>query len=230
MNILITGGSTGMGRAAALAFSEDKDNQILITGRNQKKLSEVCDQAVHENISFFAVDFTEKRALALLAEHTGSVFSILDILINNAGALVKKEFLELTDEEIRLMMETNYFAPLALIRSLFPMMRKGSHIINIASMGGYQGSVKFKGLSCYSASKAAIACLTECLAMEFSGAGIAVNCLAPGSVQTEMLEMAFPGYPAPVTARQMGEFIAYFAVNGSIYFNGKILPVSVTTP
>ncbi len=110
------------------------------------------------------------------------------------------------------------------------MMSKGSHIVNISSMGGFQGSSKYKGLSYYSASKAAIACLTECLAREFKEMGISVNCLALGSVQTEMLNEAFPGYKAPVSAEEMGEFIAEFALKGNKFFNGKILPVAVTNP
>jgi NAD(P)-dependent dehydrogenase (short-subunit alcohol dehydrogenase family) len=109
-------------------------------------------------------------------------------------------------------------------------MDKGSHIVNIASMGGFQGSSKYPGLSCYSASKAALACLTECLAGEFTESGIKVNCLALGSVQTEMLEEAFPGYKAPVDAQEMAEFIADFALKGHKFFNGKILPVAVNNP
>jgi NAD(P)-dependent dehydrogenase (short-subunit alcohol dehydrogenase family) len=128
------------------------------------------------------------------------------------------------------MMEVNYFAPAGLIRSLLPMMKRGSHILNISSMGGYQGSIKFTGLSGYSSSKAALACLTECLANELSAAGISVNCLALGSVQTEMLSEAFPGFNAPVSSEEMGKFIAYFAVNGGKFFNGKILPVALSTP
>jgi NAD(P)-dependent dehydrogenase (short-subunit alcohol dehydrogenase family) len=97
-------------------------------------------------------------------------------------------------------------------------------------MGGFQGSMKFKGLSYYSASKAALACLSECLANEFADSNISVNCLALGAVQTEMLEEAFPGYKAPVTAKEMAGFISYFAINGHKFYNGKILPVAVSTP
>jgi len=97
-------------------------------------------------------------------------------------------------------------------------------------MGGFQGSVKFKGLSYYSASKAAIACLTECLATEFADSGISVNCLALGAVQTEMLNEAFPGYKAPVDSLQMAEYITDFALRGHKVFNGKILPVAMSTP
>ncbi len=97
-------------------------------------------------------------------------------------------------------------------------------------MGGYQGSSKFAGLSLYSASKGALAVLTESMAEELKPYQISVNCLALGAVQTEMLAEAFPGYSAPVSAAQMGEFIADFAFNGNRFFNGKILPVSLSTP
>ena len=106
----------------------------------------------------------------------------------------------------------------------------GSHIVNIGSMGGFQGSVKFPGLSWYSSSKAALACMTESLAPELAEFGIKINCICPGAVQTEMLEEAFPGYKAPLTASEMADFISYFALNGHRYFNGKILPVSLSTP
>jgi NAD(P)-dependent dehydrogenase (short-subunit alcohol dehydrogenase family) len=129
-----------------------------------------------------------------------------------------------------MMMETNFFGPSMVIKKLKPLMSEGSHIVNITSMGGFQGSSKFKGMAYYSASKAAFACLSECLAGEFAESGISVNCLAMGAVQTEMLEEAFPGYKAPLTAKEMAEFISYFAVNGHKYFNGKVLPVAVSTP
>jgi NAD(P)-dependent dehydrogenase (short-subunit alcohol dehydrogenase family) len=97
-------------------------------------------------------------------------------------------------------------------------------------MGGYQGSSKYRGLSVYSASKAALSCLSECLAVELSEPGISVNCLALGSVQTEMFENAFPGYKAPLKANEIAGFISYFAVNGNKFFNGKVLPVAVNNP
>src|SRR5665647_2552069 len=100
----------------------------------------------------------------------------------------------MSKEEGRIIMETNFFGPGSLIRIVKPLMPSGSHIVNISSMGGYQGSSKYRGLSYYSASKAALACLTECLALEFNRFRISVNCLALGSVQTEMLDEAFPGY------------------------------------
>jgi len=97
-------------------------------------------------------------------------------------------------------------------------------------MGGFQGSEKFKGLAGYSASKAALACLTECLAGELKANNIKANCLCLGSVQTSMLEQAFPGYQASVTAGEMAVFISNFAINAHKFINGKIIPVALTNP
>jgi NAD(P)-dependent dehydrogenase (short-subunit alcohol dehydrogenase family) len=104
------------------------------------------------------------------------------------------------------------------------------HIVNISSMGGIQGSVKFPGLAAYSSSKAALICLTELLAEEFKDEKLAINCLALGAVQTEMLEEAFPGFEAPVSAKEMAEYISNFAMHGHKYYNGKTLQVSNSTP
>ena len=105
-----------------------------------------------------------------------------------------------------------------------------AHIVNISSMGGFQGSMKFPGLSAYAASKAALANLTEVLAAEFEEKNIAVNCLAIGAVETDMLFKTFPEYKAPLKAIEMAEYIADFSLNGHKYYNGKILPVALSTP
>jgi len=82
----------------------------------------------------------------------------------------------------------------------------------------------------YAASKGALAILTECMAEELKGRNIKANCLALGAVQTEMLAEAFPGYEAPVKPNEMASFIKNFALNGHHVYNGKILPVSLSTP
>ena len=97
-------------------------------------------------------------------------------------------------------------------------------------MGGIQGSSKFAGLSGYSSSKGALITLFELLAEEYQPRGVSFNSLALGAVQTEMLEAAFPGITAPVSATQMGAYIARFVLEGHQFFNGKVLPVSSSTP
>ena len=229
MNIIINGGTRGIGREIVIKLAHDNSNQIIVTGRNEKALNRLSSK--YNNVRSYCLDMSRfdsqcESFMATIAEH----FTRVDILINNAGLLISRDFLEMNNEEARLIMETNFFGPASLIRALKPIMPSGSHIVNIASMGGFQGSSKYKGLSYYSASKAALACLTECLANEYTGFGISVNCLALGSVQTEMLDEAFPGYKAPVDAKQMAEYISGFALIGHKFYNGKILPVAVSNP
>jgi NAD(P)-dependent dehydrogenase (short-subunit alcohol dehydrogenase family) len=97
-------------------------------------------------------------------------------------------------------------------------------------MGGVQGSAKFPGLAAYSSSKGALITLTELLAEEFKQTGPSFNVLALGAVQTEMLEEAFPGYKAPLTATQMAQYIIDFSLTGNTFYNGKVLEVSSSTP
>jgi NAD(P)-dependent dehydrogenase (short-subunit alcohol dehydrogenase family) len=102
--------------------------------------------------------------------------------------------------------------------------------LNIGSMGGFQGAAKFAGLSAYSASKAALANLTETLATELSAKNIIVNCLALGSVQTAMFDEAFPNATAALQTHEIAEYIAWFALNGHFFHQGKVIPVSMSTP
>jgi NAD(P)-dependent dehydrogenase (short-subunit alcohol dehydrogenase family) len=231
MNIIVNGGSGGIGREVVLFMAKDKDNQILFTGRDEKKLKETADQCPYENVSFLKLDlsFLENEADTVKRKICDR-FSKLDILINCAGSLVTGDFLKTKSQDARMMMEANFFGPATFVKILEQLMTRGSHIINISSMGGFQGSSKYRGLAYYSASKAALACLTECLAVEFAEKGIIVNCLALGSVQTEMFENAFPGKKAPLNAEEMAVFIADFAINGRRFFNGKILPVALGNP
>jgi NAD(P)-dependent dehydrogenase (short-subunit alcohol dehydrogenase family) len=229
MNIIINGGTRGIGKEIVNYLAQDINNQIIVTGRNEKALKSLTSKynnvkSIYLDISLFDSQF--ESFIATVNEH----FTRVDILINNAGFLIARDFLEMNNVDARMIMETNFFGPASLIRIVKPMMPSGSHIVNISSMGGFQGSSKYRGLSYYSASKAALACLTECLANEFTEFGISVNCLALGSVQTEMLNEVFPGYKAPVDANQMAEYISGFALTGHKFFNGKILPVAVINP
>jgi NAD(P)-dependent dehydrogenase (short-subunit alcohol dehydrogenase family) len=231
MNIVINGGTRGIGREIVLFLSQDKSNKIFVTGRNNKILQQLSKEAEHKNIFTFRYDISVFEDLKKqFIEALSDCFQSVDILINNAGTIIKKDFVDFSQDEARRITETNFLGPAALIRAIKPLLVRGSHIVNISSMGGYQGSSKYRGLSYYSASKAALSCLSECLAEEFREEGIIVNCLAPGSVQTEMFEEAFPGHKAPVTAREMAEFVVWFAIKGRKFFNGKVIPVALNDP
>lgn len=233
MNIVLTGASSGIGFEAALEFSLHNENKVVCIARSADKLRKLLEIAKGINpdctllpVEFDIVNDDYAALVPFLQERLGHV----DILVNNAGALINKPFLETTEADLASMLESNVMGHFRMIKNLMPLLKSGSHILNIGSMGGFQGSVKFPGLAAYSASKSALHTLTECLAFELADTGIKINCLALGSAQTEMLEQAFPGYQSPVMAFEMGKYIADFARTGHRFFNGKTLPVAVTTP
>lgn len=231
MNIVITGASKGIGKETALALARNRDNHILAISRTESSLLKLSEASEFNNISYIATDlnYSLKSPQGFL-KRLDSHFMSIDILINNAGILINKPVTEISSDEIRLMTETNFISPLLLIKELISRFHRGSHIVNISSMGGFQGSSRYPGMAVYSAGKAALANITESLASEYEKDGIIFNCLALGAVQTEMLEEAFPGYRAPVRAGEMAQFISWFAIEGSKFFNGKVLPVSVSNP
>lgn len=237
MNIMITGASRGVGLELVKYFAGLGNTRVFALTGHEAILIEAM-QGWNSSISsrVVPVPFTSKKFLAspqdLLNDMKHHHVDHLDILINNAGLLFHKSFSDMTHEEITQMLQVNTMLPAALIQCLLPWMGnvRDTHIVNIGSMGGYQGSAKFPGLSFYSASKAALACLTECLQEEYKDSRITFNCLALGSVQTEMLQQAFPGYQAKTNPTDMAAFIGNFALTAYPYIKGKIIPVSATTP
>ncbi|HVX50372.1 MAG TPA: SDR family oxidoreductase [Chitinophagaceae bacterium] len=232
MNIVITGAGKGIGYETAMALAADKNNTVIAISRSAEGLAKLHQQAAEKNLDIIIhaanLNLLDDEALQSMF----ASYPVIDVLINNAGILLNKSFTETTTDDWRSVFETNVFSQLTLIKFLIPQLSKSktAHIVNIGSMGGYQGSSKFPGLSAYSASKAALANITECLAEELKPLGIKANCLALGAVNTEMLASAFPGFEAPVNSKDMAAFIAGFAINSHKLFNGKVLPVAVSTP
>ena len=230
MNIVITGASRGIGYETVKTLSKLDGHCILAISRNPDRLEKLRSETISSpsRVMIMAADINEQYEA--VRDTVSREMGRLDILVNNAGMLVNKPFDRLENEDFDGMFNTNARAVFLLVRSLLELFNDQSHIVNIGSMGGVQGSAKFPGLSLYSASKGAISILTECLAAELGPRGIRVNCLALGAAQTEMLEQAFPGYQAPLSAPEMAGFIANFALTGQKFFNGKILPVALSTP
>ncbi|WP_099365440.1 SDR family NAD(P)-dependent oxidoreductase [Sphingobacterium sp. 1.A.4] len=234
-NIVITGASSGIGFEAVLDLTANKDHQVIALARSAdklRKLHEIASSLNHDGGKLYPAQFdiVYDNYPDSLVPFIQSKFGTVDILINNAGALINKPFLESTAEDFAQMLQSNLIGHVNMIRNIVPLMTNGGHIVNISSMGGFQGSSKFPGLSAYSSSKGALSILTECLAEEFKDRNIQVNCLALGSSQTEMFEAAFPGVEAGTLAFEMGRYVAEFAQNGNKYYNGKVLPVANTTP
>jgi short-subunit dehydrogenase len=224
-NVIITGCSRGIGYELARLFAQN-GHKVLALSRNDKPIK----QLKNKNISAFPFDICSEKDFEKLEEFLNGDWGTVDILVNNAGQLLNKPFLQTSRIEFEEIYKVNVFGVAELTRLIIPKMSPGGHVVTISSMGGVQGSMKFPGLSAYSSSKGAVITLTELWAEEFKETGPSFNVLALGAVQTEMLEEAFPGYKAPVSAADMAAYIMDFAIKGQGYFNGKLLQVSISTP
>lgn len=224
--IVITGTSRGIGFEMVKIFAE-QGHEVLALSRNDEPVKNLSLHKVNA-LGFDITSISEIESVGKwIAENWGSK---VDILINNAGTLLNKPFAESTMEDFSEVYKVNVIGVAELTRQLLPCMSTGGHVVNVSSMGGIQGSMKFAGLAAYSSSKGALITLTELLAEEYKENGPAFNVLALGAVQTEMLEEAFPGYEAPVSAEKMANYIADFSQNGQQFYNGKIMQVSNSTP
>ena len=234
MDVIITGTSRGMGYETVLTMASAKKCRILAVSRNIQvliSLKHKVDALLNgSELIPLHIDFEQPGFDLELIRKIESIHFSPQIVINNAGLLITKPFEKLTESDFDRMFNVNVKSVFLIVRSLLKYLPQRAHIVNISSMGGVQGSVKFSGLSLYSASKAALCVLTECLAEELKIHNIQLNCLALGAVQTEMLEEAFPGYMAGINAKEMSKYIVEFALTGNRFYNGKVLPVSNSTP
>lgn len=231
MNIVITGAGKGIGYATALQLAANKSNTVVAIARKPEALAKLKAES-NSAIQTITFDLKNYKDVAtVLVPEIKKFVKQVDVLINNAGVLIKKNLSELSASDIEESFSVNVFSHMLLIKELIPMMEgRQSHIVNMSSMGGVQGSVKFPGLSAYSSTKAALANLAECLAVELKEKNISVNSIAFGSVQTEMFGEAFPNVKAGLSVNDAAKYLADFCLNGHKYFNGKVLQVSSSTP
>lgn len=224
--VVIIGGSTGIGKALVEEAAERGCNVICFS-RSLDLMNNSF--ATYSNVHSYQLDLESVNK-----DHFESALKShdpIDLLINNAGYLVNKSFDKLSKADFNKsfqinaagIMEVTQYA-LAYLNSSF------SHIVNISSMGAFQGSAKFPGLTAYSSSKAAICAFTEVFAEEYKNSSIKMNCLCLGAVQTAMLEKAFPGFKTEIKPKDMASYIYDFGMKQGRFLNGKIIPVSLTTP
>lgn len=230
--VVVTGASKGIGRATVRALVMEHRAQVLAITRDiaMKESLEHELRGGYGQLKVLAADVGADDGPALVAAALGPARCIA--LVHNAAVLHKADFGSHDRPSLERCFQVNVIAPLLLTQALAPALsgEPPGHVVHIGSMGGFQDSAKFPGLVGYSASKAALACIAQCLAEELKDRGIRSNCLALGAADTEMLRAAFPGYQAPTTAESMGSFIAWFALNGHKHFNGRVLPVATSTP
>ena len=223
-NIIITGTSSGIGLELAKFFIKSKHN-VLALSRNNSHLRSLNLKGL------YAVDFdiTNYERYDSLNKYLNN-FENIDVLINNAGLLVNKPFEDTSLEDFQKVYSTNVFSVAMLTKFLIKRMNNRSNVVNISSIGGVEGTMKFPGLAAYSSSKGALNILTEMLAEEYKEQGIHFNSLALGSVQTKMLNKAFPGFKASTSAKDMAKYIYDFSMEGYKLINGKVISISSTTP
>ena len=221
--IIVTGASRGIGHEI-VKIAEKKGHRVYSISRNIKALKDYSFKYPRH------VDLANEDSIDKFSSEVKNDGVKVDALINNAGAFLNKPFEKISKKEFEYIFQVNVFGLSSITRKVLPIIDSKGHIVNITSMGGINGAAKFTGLSAYSSSKGAVNILTELLAEEYKEKGPSFNALAFGAVQTEMLEEAFPGLKAPISAKEIADFILDFSLQGQKYFNGKIIPVSSTTP
>lgn len=230
--IVVTGASRGIGRSVVRSLVLEHGRHVLAVARDTDALDRLARELASGRgaLETVALDLAAADAVPRLVQQVGG--RRVEGLVNNAGVLVKRGMGEWTPDDTARLFHMNAAVPLLLVQALAPLLEGDppGHVVNIGSMGGFQDSAKFPTLAAYSASKAALACISQCLAEEFKDRGVRSNCLAIGAVDTVMLQEAFPGYRAPVAPATAGAYVAHFVLHGHNLFNGKVLPVALGTP
>lgn len=232
---LVTGANAGLGYATAKKFC---DNGIItyVNGRNEEKTKEACKE-LGSNARPFILDLNNLKDIPAAVEKVAKEAGKIDILVNNAGINMKKEFLEVTDEEFLNILHTNVVALFAVSREVAKVMKENGSgsIINISSMAAQYGIPK---VIAYSASKTAIDGMTRAMAVDLAQFGIRVNAVAPGFIRTNMSSKALDNDPErknKVLSRtpmgRLGEpsdvadAVFYFATSESKFTTGTVLPI-----
>ncbi len=180
--VLVTGASSGIGAAIAIAFAE-AGWDVMAAGRNEGRLEEVAD--VSDKIVTWAGDLGESDDCDELVTDTIEEFGQLDCLINNAGILIRGDVGETSDEDWRYTMAVNLDVPFFLSRAALPhLLRAEGSIINIASDWGVRGA---DSAAAYATSKGGLVLLTKSMARDHARDGLRVNAICPGDVDTPML-------------------------------------------
>jgi NAD(P)-dependent dehydrogenase (short-subunit alcohol dehydrogenase family) len=233
---IVTGGGSGIGLAIATKFVQAGIKTIII-GRDMEKLKK-AKECLGNNCIAVAADLTDLKAIPALVKAIISDHGDIHVLVNNAGINMKKEFVEVSDQDFMQVIQTNLISVFVLSREVVGHMLKhkikGS-IVNISSMASQYGIPK---VIAYTASKSAIEGMTRAMSTELAPKGIRTNCIAPGFIGTDMsakaldsdperkakalgrTSMGFLGNPADI-----GDAALFLASDSSRYITGVVIPV-----
>lgn len=227
---LITGASRGIGKAVALALAEEGYSLILNASRSVAEL-EALAASLPDAIAVCA-DVGSPEGVAHLVEAGLARYGEIDVLVNNAGISRQGLFTDLTDGELERMYAVNLRGPMLTCRAVLPGMirRHRGSIVNVSSIWGMVGA------SCevdYSAMKAGLIGFTKALAKEVGPAGVRVNCVAPGVIDTAMNGALSPETAAALcedtplcrmgTAKEVAETVRFLCSEKGGFFTGQVL-------
>ncbi|MFC3749309.1 SDR family oxidoreductase [Paenibacillus sp. GCM10012306] len=188
---LITGGDSGIGKAAAIAFAKEGAD-VAIAYLNEVSDAEVTQRRIEElgqRCLRIEGDLRFKQNCTAAVEHTVATFGKLDILVNNhAIHFPQKSILDISEEQLYLTFQTNILSYFFLTQAALPHMKRGASIINTASITAYRGNVE---LIDYSSTKGAVVSFTRALAISLADTGIRVNSVAPGPTWTPLIPSSF---------------------------------------
>jgi NAD(P)-dependent dehydrogenase (short-subunit alcohol dehydrogenase family) len=235
---IVTGASSGMGKAISLLFAEDGATVIAIARRVDRLDALAKDSAsLPGNIVARQGDVSDEGAMNALVDAVIKEFGKIDILVNNAGVMDEMmPAAETTDELWDNVMQVNLKAPFNLIRKVLPLMleREAGNIVNIASVGGLNGS---RAGAAYTASKFGVIGLTKNTGFMYAQKGIRCNAICPGGVDTEIatgiknpsqfgISRAMSGIsinPRQGSAREIANVALFLASDDSSFVNGATI-------
>ncbi|QBD79934.1 SDR family oxidoreductase [Ktedonosporobacter rubrisoli] len=222
--VIITGASRGTGRATAELFAKH-GAQVVLFSRPSPHLQEVEAEIKRKGGRALAIagDISREEDVEALFQKVRSLYGHLDVLINNAGIVMKRPFVEMDIATWDQVLDTNLRGTFLCCRGAFQMMaaQQQGVIINLSSLSGVKGVEKFPGMSAYNVSKAGIASLTEILAVEGKAYNIRVCVVSPGAVATEMLQQAAPHLKADMTPQNLAEILLFLSDDSGRMFNGS---------
>jgi NAD(P)-dependent dehydrogenase (short-subunit alcohol dehydrogenase family) len=221
---VVTGASRGIGRAIATQFA-DAGARVALLARSADALAVASADIARRGGSAIAVrcDVSQSAEVAAAAAEVRAALGAVDIVVNNAGSVLRKPALDIDDAEWRRVLAVNLDGTFFVTRAFGPdLVARGGRIINVASIAGRQGTPL---LTAYCAAKHAVVGFTRALAEELRGAKVAVNAICPGSVDTEMLREGLPGVAPDMTPDDIARTALFLAAEAPQALTGACIDV-----